>query len=177
MATAKLVLPNGASVTIEGTPEEVHQLMQLYASTNAAVKGGGAPRRAPASQDESPAEPRTPQFEGDVIAAVVNQIKSSSSAEAIESKILDQRSQMNRILLPLFIINMEMNDEFGLTSGEIAKVTRQLGVPVGQPDVSKILAKEAARYVLGDSARTPGRPVRYKLSRRGVQYVESLLGS
>lgn len=171
MATAKITLTNGMSVTVEGNPDEIHRIIRMY-------EGGVAGPKATAVSDRDASEPLGPEGADavDLIPLLVNQIKSSEFAEAIEEKILDQRSQLNRILLPMFFIHTELGNKYGLTSGDIAKVTRELGVPVGQPDVSKILAGEASRYVLGDSARVRGKPVRYKLSRRGVQLLAGILG-
>jgi hypothetical protein len=68
-----------------------------------------------------------------------------------------------------------LSNAYGMTSGEISKVTRALGVPVGQPDVSNILGKGASKFVMGDRSRESGKAVRYRLSRRGVQHVEGVL--
>lgn len=173
MATAKFSLPDGTSVTVEGSTEEIGRVMEMYRARSGPRDSG------PVSQPQVRA-PRKPsaaqQSDQDFVPLIVNQIKSSESAEAIEKKILDERSQLNRILLPLYVVQTEMENRYGLTSGEIAKITRELGVPVGQPDVSKILAGDGLRYVLGDAARVRGKPVRYKLSPRGVRYVSEILG-
>ncbi len=167
-------LPNGTAVTVEGDPDEIRRIIEFYGgnpgtrSERGTARGEARPKPAPApSEDE----------DVDRVSLVVNEIKSSDSAVQIEEKILDQKSQLNRILLPIFIVHEQLGNGFGLTSGEIAKITRELGVPVGQPDVSKILAGDASRFVLGDRTRVKGKAVRYKLSRRGVQHVAALLGS
>jgi hypothetical protein len=160
-------------VTVEGDPEEIDRVLQMYEGRSGNRDVGAVPAaRTRASREPAAVEEAQ---DVDLIPLLVNQIKSSESAEAIEKRILDERSQLNRILLPLYVVHTEMDNRYGLTSGEIAKITRELGVPLGQPDVSKILAGDASRYVLGDAARVRGRPVRYKLSRRGVQYVAAIL--
>lgn len=50
-----------------------------------------------------------------------------------------------------------------------------LGVPVSQPNASKTLSGTAAKYVIGDRVRKKGQLVRYKLSRRGLQYMQSVI--
>lgn len=172
MARAELKLENGTVVTVEGPPEEIHALLQFYGRASPST---AEPRSAKYRPRRASEKVESEDHEADRVHQVSTQVKSSGQFDAIESKILDQRSQLNRILLPLFIIHEEMDSAFGLTSGDIAKITRELGVPIGRPDVSKLLAKEASKYVMGDRTRVHGKPVRYKISRRGVQYIESLL--
>lgn len=171
MARAEFRLPNGTIVNIEGSPEEIEGLLQYYGSTEPPKSRGkpAAPRAAPTKSE--PAD----NGDVDVVHEVCSQIKSSDRFDAVESTILDQRSQLNRVLLPLFVIHEEMNNRYGLTSGDISKITRELSVPIGRPDVSNLLAKEASKYVIGDRKRVHGKPVHYKLSRRGVQYMEAVL--
>lgn len=175
MATATMTLVDGTVVTLEGAPEEVHRLLQLYSASRHQTpeappqnerSAGRRPRGAPHAQNSEVPDP---------VSGVVNRIKSSPMAEAIETNVLDQRNRLNRVLLPLYIIHEEMQNSLALTSGEISNITKQLGVPVGQPDVSNLLASEAARFVLGDSSRARGKIVRYKLSRRGAQYFAEVL--
>jgi hypothetical protein len=170
MAKANLTLPNGTEVTIEGDPEEIRRLLEVYAHAPGTKTRGSPPVRESAAEKSEPAPEDV-----DLISLVVNAIKSSEHAELIEQKILDQRNQLNRVLLPLFIVHEELGNKYELTSGDIAKITRELGVPVGQPDVSKTLAGEASRFVLGDKTRSRGKAVRYKMMRRGVQYLAGVL--
>jgi hypothetical protein len=107
--------------------------------------------------------------------AIVNHAKSCDEAESIETCILDQADQLARVLLPMYIMYEHMNNEHGLTSGQISKVTVQLGVPVKLPNVSKILSGSATKYLIGDAVRRNGQAVKYKLSRRGHAYVKEIL--
>lgn len=168
MAKAQITLENGTVVTIEGEPDEVHRLLQLYSG-----KPSSAPSAAPAAKSRGKAKPDPAEERHDRIASVVNQIKAADESEAFEEKVLDQRNQMNRVLLPLYVVHEYMENRFGLSSGEIARITRELGVPVGQPDVSKLLG--GSRLVLADGMRTPGKPTPYRISRRGVQFMKSVL--
>jgi hypothetical protein len=77
--------------------------------------------------------------------------------------------------LPLYIVHEHLGNAFGLSSGEVTKVTTDLGVPVSQPNASRTLSGTAAKYVIGDRVRKKGQPVRYKLSRRGVQYLQAVI--
>ena len=173
MARASITLPNGTVVTIEGTPEEVQQLLKHYGDTGgkqAPVKSArkaGSPRkpaRAASVQEKSPVD----------LAAIVNLVKTCD--EAIESTILDRSSQVNRTLLPLYVVHEYMNAHVGLSSGDVSRVTRDLGVPITQPNASRTLSTTASKYVMGDGVRKKGSIVRYKLSRRGLQYLKAVIG-
>ena len=107
--------------------------------------------------------------------AIVNHVKSCEEAESIETRILDQTDQLARVLLPMYIVYEHMNNEHGLTSGQISKVTVQLGVPVKLPNVSKTLSGTATKYIIGDTVRRSGQAVRYKLSRRGHAYMKGVI--
>lgn len=175
MAKASLELPNGTSIVVEGTPEEVRRLLEFY--------GGAVPeekktqktkykrrkKRAPEGADTG-----TNKTEPD-LAQIINLIRNSDDAEKIESNILDRISQVNRVLLPLYIVHKNLNNAYGLTSGEISKITVNLGIPVQTPNVSNTLSGTASRYVIPDTVRRPGQPVRYKLSRRGEKYLTSVI--
>ncbi|PYT15305.1 MAG: hypothetical protein DMG59_14215 [Acidobacteria bacterium] len=176
MPKASLTLENGTVVTIEGTASEVHELLSFY--------GSAASRPAHGQVHKSPAAPvhRDPRSAADDAAdaevdlmTIVNHVKACDEAENIESRILDQTDQLPRVLLPMYMVYEHMSNAHGLTSGQISKVTTQLGVPVKQPNVSKILAGAAAKYIIGDAVRKNGQAVRYKLSRRGHAYLKEII--
>lgn len=174
MAKASLKLANGAVVTIDGTPEEVHRLLSLYSGGASAAGSAKAPRtpkkKASARGQGLPSETDSPDLN-----EIVNLVKNCDEAEALENKILDRASQVDRTLLPLYIVHEHMGNKFGLTSGEISTVTAELGVRVTQPNASTTLSSTAARYVMGDKVRKRGQPTRYRLSRRGLQYLKSVI--
>ena len=102
-------------------------------------------------------------------------IKTCDEAEAMEKEIFDRTSQVNRILLSLYVVHEHLDNAFGLTSGEISKITTELGIPISQPNASSSLSGTASRYVVGSNVRRKGRAVRYKIHRRGVQYFKTVL--
>lgn len=178
MAKASIRLPNGTSVLIEGTTEEIRQLLEFYGQTGGAPAktkkqpGGRKPSRSPKAQ----AKPDdSTEAERPNLAEIVNLVKNCDEADVIETQILDRTSQVNRILLPLYIVHEHLNNAFGLSSGDINKITVDLGIPIKSPNVSKTLATSASRYVMGDKIRKAGRATRYKLSRRGLRYFNSVL--
>jgi len=178
MAKASIKLPNGTSVFIEGTTDEVRRLLEFY--------GQGAPERATMPSKRQNISARTQRADKQGIgkytqedqpnlAEIINRIKNCDEAEAIETQILDRTSQVNRILLPLFITHKHFGGAFGLTSGDINKIAIDLGIPIQTPNISKTLSGTASRYVIGDAVRKKGKAIRYKLSRRGVEYFSSVL--
>jgi hypothetical protein len=177
MSKASIKLANGTSVQIEGTPEEVAKLLALY--------GGGksvAPDQTSHGRTRTAPKGKSPQATAGAhatadLSQIINLIKTCDEAEAIESKILDKVSQVNRILLPLYIAHEYLDNTPSLTSGEVSQITTDLGIPVSQPNASTMLSGTASRYVIGDKVRKRGQAVRYKLSRRGLQYLKGVLDS
>ncbi len=177
MAKASIKLPGGASVVIEGTPEEVNQILQLYSQESAGSTPSPPQRKKPKKRRPPAAKSSTGTGDNDLVdhSGIVNLIKTCDEAEAIETQILDRASQVDRTLLPLYIVHEYLKNEYGLTSGDVSKVTTDLGIPIAMPNASNTLSSTASRYVIGNKVRKRGQPVRYKLSRRGVQYLESVL--
>ena len=174
MAKAKLTLPNGTVVEIEGTPEEVNQLLRFYSQASG-TGGRQRPKKNAASKAKSTTSKKT--SEPDVnLAEIVNHVKNCDEAEIIETRVLDQIGLVNRILLPLYIVHRYMDGEYGLSSGEISRITVELGTPVSTSNTSRYLSGAAGRYVMGDKVRKKGQMVRYSLNRRGLQYMQGVLG-
>ena len=177
MAKAHVTLANGTKVEIDGTPEEVRQLLEFYGEGGGGSPGSaGAKKKRPRSGTTKRKDTRSSLTKEQVdLSEIINLVKSCDEAEDIESQILDRTSQVDRTLLPLFIVHEQLDNEHPLTSGEISKVTTDLGIPIAQANVSRTLSNTASKYVIGDKVRKKGQPVRYKLSRRGVQYIKKVL--
>jgi len=174
MAKASLKLPNGTVVTLEGTPEEVKRLLDMYA-------GEGLPAMAVEQtrqrhkMKKTRAQTGKPKAEKADLHAIVNLVKDCDEAEAIEKQILDRTSQVDRTLLALYIVHEYLDNAFGLTSGDVRKITTDLGIPMSQPNASRALSGTASKYVIGDKTKVKGQAVHYKLSRRGAKYMKDLL--
>lgn len=184
MAKAALTLPNGTAVQIEGTVDEVRALLSHY--------GASGPPTAPAShrkRTDNVDEPRSKSIHktrqsgggksGDAmpdLAEIVNLAKTCDEAEQIEAQILDRTSAIDRTLLPIYLVHKYLDGACALTSGEISKITTDLGVPISQPNASTALSGTASKYVIGDKVRKRGQAVRYKLARRGLKYMEAVIG-
>lgn len=110
----------------------------------------------------------------DYVLLIVNKIKNCQESEKIDSKILGKSAIPCRVLLPFFICYKYFPEQ-GLTSGDIEKITSELRVKIKTPNVSNSITNSLLKYLDGDSSRVKGKPVIYKLNRKGANYFESLL--
>lgn len=172
MPKATVRLASGAVVHIEGTAAEIKELLSLYGEATPEGEDISKKKRI---QKERPKSPSHPPDQEVSINEIVRHIKDCDQAADIESRILDTTSQVNRILLPLFVMQKLIGRKLGLTTGEISAVTKDLGIPIHIANVSNSLKGSAARYVIGDKVRKKGQPVRYTLSRRGIKYLENVI--
>jgi len=177
MAKASLKLPNGTLVTLEGTPEEVKHLLELYGGepAEASTAGSRTRSRKPRGDATTAGQPKKKSEATPDLTQIVSLVKNCDEAEAIETQILDRTAQVDRTLLPIYIVHEYLDNAFGLTSGEVSKITKDLGIPISQPNASRTLSGIASKYVIGDKVKVKGQPVRYKLSRRGLKYTKEVL--
>jgi hypothetical protein len=170
MAKASMKLPDGTTIEIDGSAEEIQKIIALHkpAQPEKPSGKGKTPKRKTQKEKSSKSDSVD-------ISAIVNEIKNCEDAEAIEENILDRTSQVDRILLPLYIAENYLEDKPKLTTGEISKVLGDLSINIFTPNVANTLSGAASKYVIGDKVRKKGQPVRYKLSRRGQQYLASVI--
>jgi hypothetical protein len=168
MPKATLTLKSGATVTIEGSTNEIHRLLQLHDNGKVSTEPP-KPEVLRKSEREETAPPHDP------VPEIVNLIRSCDDAERIEKQILDKSNVVSRCLLPLYIIHQQLQNTFGLTTGQISAITKELGVPIFQPNVAKALAGPAGRFVMASRIRKRGVPVTYTINRRGVQHLEEVI--
>ncbi len=174
MATSKIVLPNGTVITIDGKPEEIKAVLSLYHTATPGPTSPGGKKKG-VKKTPRATTTTTSQEDTDAVMEVVTSIKESDDAEAIEENVLDRSSQIDRILLPLYINQKYHANKFALTTGEIAKILTELGVPIHIANVSTAIKSSASKYVVSDKVRKQGQAVRYKLSRRGFQYMSTVI--
>jgi hypothetical protein len=172
MAGATFKLPNGTVVNIDGSPEEIHKILQLYEG-KPSKKNSFA--QLTASDKKKTAKKKQLENASDNLTKIVNLIKECDEADSIEENIIDRISQVDRVLLPLYIIHKYMDNSIALQSGEISKITKDLGIPISQPNASRTLSGTAARYVMGDKVRKGKQAVKYKLNRRGANYLKGVI--
>jgi hypothetical protein len=178
MAKASIHLPDTTCVEISGSPEEIARVLSLYggktsqATPNAPPKVRRASGKVATVQGAASDAGTTPD-----LPQIVNVIKSCDEAEAFDARILDKPNQLERVLLPLYVVHSYLRDSYGLTSGEISQITKELGIPISISNTSTMLSGAASRHVVGDKARRKGQAVRYKIGRRGVLHVKEVLAS
>ncbi len=175
MAKANIVLPNGTKVSVEGTPDEVKQLLEFYGGGGSPIQQRPAGKRKVKKKTKTAASGKSGADENIELSEIVNLVKTCDEAELIETQILDRTSQVDRTLLPLYIVYEHLDNSHGLTSGDISRITTDLGIPISTANASRTLSNTASKYVIGDKVRKKGQPVRYKLSRRGIQYIKGVI--
>ncbi len=171
MVKAKIELQNGTTVTLDGSTEEVQDLLDHYGISSSGDAGSAEVKRT-ARASTAKKKPDDPQPD---LAEVVNLIKSCDEAEAIEKEILDRTSEVNRVLLPLYIAHKYLDGKFGITTVDIENITTDLGVRVRRQNAYRALTGSGSGYVTTDKVRRRGVATKYTLNRRGVKYVMSVL--
>lgn len=172
MAKASLTLPDGTTVLVEGSPEEIQKIISLHRSS---ITQTAETKIEEKSTQRKPRQPARQDRELDLF-ELVNAFKSSDEAGLIERNILDRSGQVDRILLPLYIIHKHFSGSLGLNSTKIVKFLAELGITIFQSNVAKTLSSTASKYVMGDKLRKRGPGgVKYRLTRRGVQYLSSVI--
>ena len=171
MAKASLTLPDGTTVLIEGSPEEIERIIAPHRPSGHKKRVKTERKKTSAKKPSKDGRP-----EGEIdLPNLVNLAKSSDEFELIESNILDRSSLVDRILLPLYVANKHVSEQSSLTSGDISKFLSQLGVNIAQSNVANTLSSAALKYVMCDKIRRKGQVVRYRLSRRGNQYMNAVI--
>ncbi len=119
MVKAQLTLPNGTVVEIEGSTQEVKELLEFYGGDDG---GGGSTGTRKEAANKAAAKDVAESGTLD-LTDIVNQVKSCDEAADIEERILDKSSQVDRTLLPLYIVHEYFDNQHALSSGDVPKVT------------------------------------------------------
>lgn len=107
-------------------------------------------------------------------AAIANAVHESDKTEDIQKNILNKRNSLGRILTAFHFAH-ETGNEY-LTTGDVEKITDQLGVKISQPNVSHCIAVNR-KYFSAGRTRRRGAKVPYKLNRQGeLAYERCLAG-
>jgi hypothetical protein len=101
---------------------------------------------------------------------LVNWLKEFEGFGNIEESILNSSADIvDRLILPIAIERIISQEPLGLTSGDVQRFYKQLDLALDQPLISRSLSGKGKAVFIGDGIRTKGVPVRYRLSRAGVQ--------
>ncbi len=167
MAKSTINLPDGTTITIDGNPEEIKKILSVYQTEKAS--GVAKKRRGVAGVKKEE------KSEQDNILDAIDYIKNCEEADAIEEKILDRASQVDRVLLPLYVAD-KLESKPHLSSGDIHSVLKELGIKIALPNISNTLRGTASKYVMGDRRLKKGAGVvKYQISRPGRQYITKIL--
>lgn len=109
-----------------------------------------------------------------LIMDIVNKIKNCEESDKIETQILDKNNQEARILLPYYISYKYFANQ-PLTTGDVEKITRELGVEIKASNVANKIKESLLKYLDTDSSRKKGKPTPYKLNRKGIKRFEEIL--
>lgn len=173
MTKARFTLPNGAIVDVDGEAAEIKDLLDHYGGSSKAARSRESAKKTGRKKTTSAGGSDASDDATD-LNTIVNAIKDCDLAEVIEKQILDKKSQVDRVLLPLYATHEFLSEDRGLTSSDITKITKLLRVPIARANVAKTLTGSASKYVMGDAPRAAG-AVPYKLNRRGVTYLKGVL--
>lgn len=179
MVKSTIKLPDGTTITIEGSPEELKKVLSVYQGQNTSNVGKEQKPVSEKKINKSSKQPKTTEdktSKKDLIVELVNAIKNADDMDEIEKKILDKASQVDRVILPLFIMGRDLDNQISLTSNDIYKVLKELGISMALPNISKTLRGTALKYVIADKVTKKGESTPYKISRKGEQYIKNTLG-
>jgi hypothetical protein len=171
MAKSTITRPDGTIIQVDGSPEEIKKILELYSLNNhTRIAKSGKPQKSIKNNLGG-----DKMEEGDIVIEIVQEIRNGDYGDKIETNILDQSSQVDRVLLPLYIAK-HINNEVRLTSGDIYSVLQQLGVKMSLPNISRTLAKTASKYIIPYGRRKLGQSTQYSLGLKGEKYIASILG-
>lgn len=167
MAKSTINLPDGTTITIDGSPEEIKKILSVYQTE---IEGRIIEKRKSIAGVKN-----KEKSEQDIVLEIINYIKNCEKVDAIEEKILDRASQVDRVLLPLYVAD-SLENKPHLSSSDIHSVLKELGIKIALPNISNTLRGTASKYVMGDRQLKKGAGVvKYQISRPGRQYITKIL--
>lgn len=174
MPKAEILLKDGTSITIDGSVEEVARIVSLYKSDG--VKAPKSTRCATQGVSREAVSDEKSKDQID-LAAMANKVRDCGEAEALEVNVLDHPDVVNRVLMCLYVNKVYFAHQPPMTTGEISRLLKQLGVPISTANVSTAISRKAKALVMADGVRKKGAIVRYELNRRGMQQFEEIIGA
>lgn len=111
----------------------------------------------------------------DMVLPIVNKVGDCDEATAIQKAVLDSRAVEGRVLLPFYISHKYFGNEW-LTSGDVEKVTSDLGVKIDKKNVANHVITYR-KYLESGATRKKGQPTPYRLNRNGVKRFEEIIST
>ncbi len=104
---------------------------------------------------------------------IINKIGDCDESDDIQSNVLDKRDREGRVLLCMYV-SYKYFDNAWLTTGDIEKITSDLGVKIDISNVTKAL-KALRLYTEHSSVPKKGQSTPYRLNRKGIKRFEEII--
>lgn len=105
--------------------------------------------------------------------AIANKTTDCGESAAIQAKVLDGRNVDAKILMCFYISHKYFSNAW-LTSGDIQRITSELGVKIATANASNAM-KKLRTYLETGKVRKKGSPTPCRLNRSGVNRFEEIL--
>lgn len=109
-----------------------------------------------------------------LVLVIVNKIGECEESEDIQIKVLDQVDMEGKILLCFFISQKYFKNAW-LNTGDIEKITSELGAKIAVGNVSNKIKDSLKQYLESGAVRKPGQPTPYRLNRKGVKRFNEII--
>ena len=170
MPKATLTLPNNTEVTIEGELSDIKNLLDYYSKKELSTS------KLPEAKEKYFIKKVSQISTGKINhMEIVNLAKNVDIAESIEREILDKSSQVDRALLPLYIVEKYMENKVELQTNDISIINANLGISMSAPNISRTLNGTASKYVNADKPKKKGRVQKYTINKKGIGYFNSII--
>ena len=109
----------------------------------------------------------------DIALAIANKTTDCDESTDIQTKVLDGRSVDAKVLMCFYISHKYFGNAW-LTSGDVQRITAELGVKIAVGNASNAL-KKLRTYLETGKVRKKGSPTPCRLNRSGVKRFEEIL--
>lgn len=109
----------------------------------------------------------------DTVLKIVNKVGDCDEATAIEKHVLNTRGSEGRVLLAYYIAHKYFKNVW-LTSGDVEKVTAELGMKIDKKNISNYLVTYR-KYLESGAVRKKGQSTPYRMNRAGARRFEEII--
>ena len=175
MTEAKIELPDGTIIEIKGSTDAVKDIVDHVSSGRGAKESKKPEKKAKSKADAAAKDDPKKRAQEDDLAEIVNVIKTCDEADDIEKNVLDNGSEADRALLPLYIVKMYFDNRFPLSTVEISTIVTEFSVSMRRQNALRALKGAGASYVITDGIRKRGVPTLFRLNRRGEKHLKEVI--
>jgi hypothetical protein len=109
----------------------------------------------------------------DIALAIANKTTDCDESADIQAKVLDGRSVDAKVLMCFYISHKYFGNAW-LTSGDVQRITTELGVKIAVGNASNTM-KKLRTYLETGKVRKKGSPTPCRLNRSGIKRFEEIL--